>query len=987
MATETRETIYKIRLDANEAIQQASVLAARMEDIRGKMKAEAQQNGKSSVAYQQLAAQLKVLSAQYNAYMKYASNSIKLTGQEQASLNALRTELSLVTQQYDALGDAEENAARKQALGDKIVALTKTLNEQEQALGNYRRNVGNYKGAFNGLNVEMQYLVRELPSLSMGFNQFFLAISNNLPMFVDKVKQAKQSVEELKASGQSVPSVGKQIAKSLISWNSLLVVGITLLSAYGKDIINWAKSLITGSDAARTAAEATMEFNEALDTKSLGADIAKFTMLADAYSRINDEAGKVEFLERHNDELHSMGLALDNINEANDLFLDKKDEYLQYLRLRATLKAAESVLSEQMAEGIKKQVEAESKLAKAQEAEAKMNELLEAPINSRGNWTQIGYQFVKYEKLMGDYTRKARKANEDLSKETFAPYLSAIQDTSAKMKEVMDELSFAFDDATSGAGDATQKVEDYTSSLAALTDQMIQTINSGNREGEIILLTRQYGQAIDELEEMEKKAAEIDFSGMSAEEAAKAKATYEEFAANILMYRDRLADNLAAGIAEINQKYDRAEFEVTAALYRRRILEARDNASERLRIELQLLEEEKELLERHEQDTIEVEERIAQKRDEIYRTELKALRDYYKKAAGIAEDGSLAQMQAILQGLNAEIKMRKENGEDTWQLEQERAQKWHDFSRLLFMAGYEEDDTNFVTRFKSRKKMLEGLRKWWAKTPEEEKKIQEEENENLEEYFNNIAKRIDLFGSAIGGIFDGIASLTSARVERQVQELESFYEKANANLEGMYERGAFTEAEYQAESAQLEKEKAEAIAQARKKEAAAERASAIYSIVLDTAKGIMNIWSIWAGFPATAGILTGLLTATAALQTAAVLSEPLPTAARGRYITGKSHTAGGEIIEAEGGEVIINKRSTAMFLPLLSAINEAGGGVPFAAAGYDGGYVARHSGGASYADIVKDIADAMQEVQIVATIQDIKRQEANYVRIQSNGKI
>jgi hypothetical protein len=58
-------------------------------------------------------------------------------------------------------------------------------------------------------------------------------------------------------------------------------------------------------------------------------------------------------------------------------------------------------------------------------------------------------------------------------------------------------------------------------------------------------------------------------------------------------------------------------------------------------------------------------------------------------------------------------------------------------------------------------------------------------------------------------------------------------------------------------------------------------------------------------------------------------------------ITGASHAMGGVPFsvdgqlgfEAEGGEAIINKKSTQMFRPLLSAINEAGGGVSFAKGG------------------------------------------------------
>jgi len=57
-------------------------------------------------------------------------------------------------------------------------------------------------------------------------------------------------------------------------------------------------------------------------------------------------------------------------------------------------------------------------------------------------------------------------------------------------------------------------------------------------------------------------------------------------------------------------------------------------------------------------------------------------------------------------------------------------------------------------------------------------------------------------------------------------------------------------------------------------------------------------------------------------------------------VNGKSHAQGGEkfavggrVVELEGGEAVINKRSTSMFRNQLSAMNSAGGGVKFA----DGG--------------------------------------------------
>ena len=62
--------------------------------------------------------------------------------------------------------------------------------------------------------------------------------------------------------------------------------------------------------------------------------------------------------------------------------------------------------------------------------------------------------------------------------------------------------------------------------------------------------------------------------------------------------------------------------------------------------------------------------------------------------------------------------------------------------------------------------------------------------------------------------------------------------------------------------------------------------------------------------------------------------------ANGGMVHGASHAqggvkfaVGGRVNELEGGEAVINKRSTAMFKGQLSAMNAAGGGVKFA----DGG--------------------------------------------------
>ena len=109
--------------------------------------------------------------------------------------------------------------------------------------------------------------------------------------------------------------------------------------------------------------------------------------------------------------------------------------------------------------------------------------------------------------------------------------------------------------------------------------------------------------------------------------------------------------------------------------------------------------------------------------------------------------------------------------------------------------------------------------------------------------------------------------------------------------------------------------------------------------------------------------------------------------ANGGMVKGKSHAQGGEkfavggrVVELEGGEAVINKRSTSMFSSQLSAMNAAGGGVKFA----DGGLLNQPSfsqqqfnalgqnqmmgamGGSSKVVVVEaDITDSQNTVSVI----------------------
>lgn len=199
---------------------------------------------------------------------KEYSDNIKIEGAASDSLVALRKQLSLLNAEYDRLSATDRKATVGTNLQKQIQALNTEISSAEQATGRYQRNVGNYASSWNGLSVSVQQVARELPSLAVGWNTFFLAISNNLPMLADELKKAAAEYKAFKmavAAGNNdvakVAPVWKQLITSIFSWQTALVAAITLLSVYGKDIIEWTKNLFGADTAQKRLNESLKEFN------------------------------------------------------------------------------------------------------------------------------------------------------------------------------------------------------------------------------------------------------------------------------------------------------------------------------------------------------------------------------------------------------------------------------------------------------------------------------------------------------------------------------------------------------------------------------------------------------------------------------------------------------------------------------------------------------------------------------------------------------
>lgn len=101
----------------------------------------------------------------------------------------------------------------------------------------------------NSVKMSIAQIARELPSLAMGPQMFFLAISNNLPIFQDALASARKEYERITAAGQKATPVWKQVAASLFSPQTALATLITLTVVYGKEIGEWIKGLFGGKNA------------------------------------------------------------------------------------------------------------------------------------------------------------------------------------------------------------------------------------------------------------------------------------------------------------------------------------------------------------------------------------------------------------------------------------------------------------------------------------------------------------------------------------------------------------------------------------------------------------------------------------------------------------------------------------------------------------------------------------------------------------------
>ncbi len=241
------------------------------------------------------------------------------------------------------------------------------LEEQKKKTGSTPLMKDDPAPKLDNVRMSMQQIARELPSLAMGPQMFFLAISNNIPMFTDALSSARKEYEELTKAGKKATPVWKQVLSSLFSWQTALAALITLSVVYGKEIGGWVKSLFGVKDAALSVAKAQEKVNESFRNSS--SDVAEQVTLVRSLSERWKELGdnmsdKKQFITENKKEFGKLGVEVGNVNDAENLLVDNTDVFIGAMILRAEAAAAFKLATEQTEKALKKQNEIEERRKK-----------------------------------------------------------------------------------------------------------------------------------------------------------------------------------------------------------------------------------------------------------------------------------------------------------------------------------------------------------------------------------------------------------------------------------------------------------------------------------------------------------------------------------------------------------------------------------------------------------------------------------------------
>lgn len=400
--------------------------------------------------YMKASSEANIQLNELNQKTREANQIAKLTARintsEVGSYNQLAAQYELNKIKLNAMSHEERYATTAgKDLEEQTLNLYKQMMRMQEATGNHRLSVGNYKLAWNGLGNAMNQVIRELPSATMGMNTFFLAISNNIPVLIDEIDRVRQRNKLLAAEGKETTSVVKTITGAIFSWQTALILCLTALSMHGKEILDWIGKLIKGRATVIKFTDAVDNMIEELDKTngSYGKNITELKKLSNEWKNLTNDKERKQWILDNKTAFDQLDVSVRNVSDAENIFVDNTEVIVNALRARAKAAAAMKLAADKYEEALIKEAEAEAEAAKGPSFSDRLK-------GSMASWNQGmpgDYQVTKPE----DIDAQNRATEEWRQKR-----IQGIRDEANALKKTADQY-FNMAEAITTASDAELK--------------------------------------------------------------------------------------------------------------------------------------------------------------------------------------------------------------------------------------------------------------------------------------------------------------------------------------------------------------------------------------------------------------------------------------------------------------------------------------------------------------------------------------------------
>ena len=886
--SDNKETISALRTSLRELSKEYKKGAISEEEYKSKRDATV--------------SQLRTLTEQNKQYLAILRNHTQVAIATTGSYNEMKASMLQLEKEYYNLSQAAREGAKGMDILNNIGKLNQQLKDIDAQMGNYQRNVGNYASGWNGLNVSIQQIARELPALSVSANTFFLAISNNLPMFIDELKKARGEYELLKKSGQTATPVFKQVLSSLLSWQTVLVVGITLLSSYGGEITKWVGSLFDARKELDALEELQKDFNKAqLDgAKNAQDEAVRLNILYRAATNL--ERPMKERLTAVKELKREYPTYFNNIKDENILVGNASDSYINLaasIVAVAKARATEDIMVEKAKERIALQTQYNELIRKSSEASLKYQEKAnEGPLLFA---LPESVKATKFQKEADEVYDKLKKVENEIKE--LADSVN------------IDDLLFDPKKTSKAADDLAQYIENLRNKMADLSVSLIKDEHERN----LAAIEKEYKDqiaAVKGYSEEENKLREM----LGQERMQKIAKENEEYAKKLAeAEKKRIEEKKKYTDEMLRLEEEQSSLRIAATSTGYKELEniITENYSKGLLSRKEYDEAMRELERKAANEQLQIQIDAAEKMIEI------------AEASGVVSKQQIEMLRESIKAMEAEI--GSINADD----QLKKAEEQQDITRRNFevLKGYSSALKDLASDIDSPfAGIFDGMDKGFSIMSDKISGVWKEltDGEKME-------RTTEMWASMVSGIGEMISSIYDRQIEAIEAEQEA-NEKAGeeeiSRIEVLEERGAITTEEAEARKRAAEDKTAQKNAELEKKKAALrtkqakfEKATSIAEAAIQIAGGILQTIK-QLGFPAAIPMIAAL-GAMGAIQLATIIATPIP-----KYAKGTDSHKGGLAVVGDGGvpETIVTEKGAYITpsVPTLVDIPKGAKVIPYA---------------------------------------------------------